>query len=84
MGSGVGRILLAELMARCAALGARQMLGVIGDSANHASIRLHESLGFRHTGTMQHVGWKHGRWLDVVFMQRELGLGDREPPVDGA
>lgn len=75
-GRGVGRALLAELLARCEALGARQMLAVIGDSANTASISLHQALGFEHSGLLKSVGWKAGRWLDVVLMQRALGLGD--------
>jgi phosphinothricin acetyltransferase len=76
---GVGRVLLAELLARCEALGARQMLAVIGDAANAGSIGVHRSLGFAHTGVLKAAGWKFGRWLDVVLMQRALGFGDREP-----
>jgi phosphinothricin acetyltransferase len=74
-GQGVGAWLLAELMARCETWGARQMVAVIGDSANTASINLHKRQGFRHAGQVDHVGWKFGRWLDVVFMQRTLGQG---------
>jgi phosphinothricin acetyltransferase len=74
-GQGVGGWLLAELIARCEAWGARQMVAVIGDSANTPSIQLHARLGFRHAGRVEHVGWKFGRWLDVVFMQRALGAG---------
>src|SRR5262245_3354886 len=74
-GQGVGALLLAELVARCEAWGARQMIAVIGDSANTASISLHARLKFRHAGRVEHVGWKFGRWLDVVFMQRTLGAG---------
>lgn len=74
-GQGVGAWLLAELVARCETWGARQMLAVIGDSANLPSINLHARLGFRHAGRVDHVGWKFGRWLDVVFMQRTLGQG---------
>jgi phosphinothricin acetyltransferase len=83
-GRGVGRLLLAELMARCEALGARQMLAVIGDSDNLASIGLHGALGFELVGTMRSVGWKFERWLDVVIMQKSLGLADRGKPVDRA
>ncbi len=72
---GVARPLLAELIARCEAAGMRQMLAVIGDSANEASIRLHRSLGFDDCGQLTAVGWKFGRWLDVVMMQRRLGPG---------
>jgi L-amino acid N-acyltransferase YncA len=75
-GQGVGRLLLAELMARCEAAGARQMLAVIGDAANAGSIGVHKALGFEHTGVLKSAGWKFGRWLDVVLMQRTLGLGD--------
>ena len=81
-GSGVGRLLLAELISRCEALGARQMLAVIGDSANVASIGVHKALGFEHTGVLKSAGWKFGRWLDVVLMQRALGLGDAGAPAD--
>lgn len=78
-GAGVGRALLAELMARCQAAGARQMLAVIGDSRNAGSIGVHRALGFEHSGTLQSVGWKFGRWLDVVLMQRSLGAGAGAP-----
>jgi len=74
-GLGLGRPLLAELIARCEARGARQMLAVIGDSANQASIGLHRALGFKPVGLLAASGWKFERWLDVVVMQRELGLG---------
>ena len=78
---GVGRLLLAELLARCEALGHRQMLAVIGDSANTASIALHRALGFVHCGTLPSVGWKFDQWRDVVMMQRALGPGDRSLPA---
>jgi phosphinothricin acetyltransferase len=81
-GQGVGRLLLAELIARCEALGARQMLAAIGDSANAGSIGLHRALGFEHTGVLKSAGWKFGQWRDVVLMQRALGLGDSSDPVD--
>ena len=80
-GRGFGRLLLTELMARCEAAGARQMLAVIGDSANAGSIGVHRALGFDHIGTTRAVGWKSGRWLDVVFMQRSLGLGSSTVPA---
>ncbi len=67
------RPLLAELIARCEAVGMRQMLAVIGDSANKASIRMHRALGFEDCGQLNSVGWKFGRWLDVGLMQRRLG-----------
>ncbi|MFY8019326.1 MAG: GNAT family N-acetyltransferase [Inhella sp.] len=78
-GAGIGKLLLAELVARCEAAGARQMVAVIGDSANLGSIGLHAALGFEHTGQLKAAGWKFERWLDVVFMQRELGLGAGSP-----
>ena len=83
-GRGIGTLLLAELLARCEALGARQMLAVIGDAANLGSIGLHRRLGFEHTGLLRASGWKFERWLDVVLMQRALGVGDGTPPVDAA
>jgi phosphinothricin acetyltransferase len=83
-GAGVGRLLLAELIARCEALGARQMLAVIGDSANAASIGLHEALGFEPSGVLKSAGWKMERWLDVVLMQRALGQGATTAAKDRA
>jgi len=82
-GRGIGRVLLAELLDRCQAAGARQMLAVIGDSANLGSIGVHRSLGFEPCGTLRSVGWKFGRWLDVVLMQRPLGVGDSTPAAGG-
>ncbi len=78
-GRGVGKLLLAELLGRCEARGARQMLAVIGDSANAGSIGVHAALGFAHTGILRSAGWKFGRWLDVVLMQRALGSGAATP-----
>jgi len=83
-GRGVGKLLLAELVARCEAAGARQMLAVIGDSANAGSIGVHAALGFEHTGLLKASGWKFGRWLDVVLMQRALGTGATNDPIDPA
>ncbi len=79
-GHGLGGALLEELLRRCADQGYRQMIAVIGDSQNWASIRLHESFGFRQTGTLLSVGFKFGRWVDSVILQRALGAGDAEPP----
>ena len=79
-GKGIGSALLDELITRCTALGYRQMIAVIGDSANEGSIRLHARYGFRDCGTLKAVGYKHGRWLDSVFMQLALGPGDSTPP----
>jgi L-amino acid N-acyltransferase YncA len=73
---GVGRALLAALIDACAACGFRQMIAVIGDSSRQAaSIGLHQALGFRHVGVLEDVGFKRGRWLDSVLMQRSLGAG---------
>jgi L-amino acid N-acyltransferase YncA len=77
---GVGRALLGALLERCAALGYRQMIAVIGDSGNFGSIGLHERMGFRRVGLLPAVGFKHGRWVDSVLMQRELGEGAAAPP----
>ncbi|WP_298725104.1 GNAT family N-acetyltransferase [uncultured Ferrovibrio sp.] len=77
---GIGRALLSDLIARCAALGYRQMVAVIGDTCNTPSIGLHAALGFRVVGTLPSVGFKHGRWVDSVFMQRPLGPGDATLP----
>ena len=81
-GQGIGASLLQELIAECEARGFRQMIAVIGEPSNTASIRLHEKFGFRLVGTFQGIAWKHGRWLDTVQMQRELGTGNNEPPHD--
>ena len=82
VGQGVGKLLLAELMARCEAAGSRQMLAVIGDSNNHASVGVHRTLGFEHVGVMRAAGWKLGRWLDVVIMQKQLGQGAESDPAE--
>lgn len=81
-GRGLGRLLLAELVAQCEAAGARQMLAVIGDSANLASIGVHRALGFEPAGLLHASGWKFERWLDVVILQRALGTGSRTAPLD--
>jgi phosphinothricin acetyltransferase len=77
---GIGRLLLMQLIAQSEARGFRQMLGVIGDSANTASIAVHAACGFRLIGNFQSIGFKHGRWLDTVLMQRALGSGDASLP----
>jgi L-amino acid N-acyltransferase YncA len=77
---GIGRALLSALISRCDTGQWRQMIAVIGDSDNRASIVLHESLGFRLIGTFRAVGFKLGRWVDTVLMQRELAAGARTPP----
>jgi L-amino acid N-acyltransferase YncA len=77
---GLGRLLLARLVADAEARGFRQMIAVIGDAANAGSIALHSAAGFRHIGAVRSVGFKHGRWLDSVLMQRPLGHGDSTAP----
>ena len=72
----------AALIEACTARGYRQMIAVIGEPTNAASIGLHARFGFEHTGTMPGIAWKHGRWLDTVFMQRALGDGTSTPPPD--
>lgn len=79
-GSGVGSALLAELIMQATARGFRQMIAVIGDSRQFASIALHRAAGFTFCGTMHSVGYKFGRWLDCVIMQRPLGEGDTTRP----
>jgi L-amino acid N-acyltransferase YncA len=78
---GIGRALLERLMTEARGGGFRQMIAVIGDSANTASIELHRALGFRLVGTFDNIGFKFGRWLDSVLMQRALGEGATTPPV---
>lgn len=78
-GRGVGKALLTELLQRAEAFGFRQMAAVIG-GAEEASVRLHQSCGFREVGRLHSAGWKHGRWLDNVYMQIALGKGSSEPP----
>ncbi len=80
VGQGVGRALLSAVIASCKSLGVRQIAAVIGDSGNAASIGLHRALGFTHAGAFTGVGYKHGRWVDVVFMQKALNGGDDAPP----
>jgi len=79
-GHGIGGRLLAALVDRCTAGGWRQMLAVVGDSRNAASLALHASQGFHPAGTLRSVGYKFGEWRDTVLMQRALGDGDRSAP----
>ncbi|SEL92000.1 phosphinothricin acetyltransferase [Pseudoxanthomonas sp. GM95] len=81
-GHGIGTALLKALIDDCTARGFRQMIAVIGEAANAASVRLHERAGFRTVGVFQGIGRKHGRWLDTVQMQRALGDGDACDPLD--
>ena len=77
---GVGRALLERLIGAAEDVGFRQMMAVIGDSAQAPSMALHRALGFRMVGTLENVGYKNGRWLDSVLMQRTLGAGAATPP----
>jgi phosphinothricin acetyltransferase len=79
-GRGVGRALLRRLIEICTHLGKRQMIAIIGDSGNAASIALHRACGFELTGTFTAIGFKHGRWVDSVLMQRRLGPGSATLP----
>jgi L-amino acid N-acyltransferase YncA len=72
-GRGIGHLLLTELLTACAAAGAHQVIAVIADSAAESSIALHESCGFAHAGRLAGVGYKHGRWIDTLLMQRAIG-----------
>ncbi|TPG57379.1 N-acetyltransferase family protein [Roseomonas nepalensis] len=83
VGRGIGRLLLAELLIRCEAVGVRQMVAVVGDSENQGSVRLHQAFGFRMNGTLSSVGGKHGGWLDTVLLQRSLAKGDSKDPHGG-
>jgi phosphinothricin acetyltransferase len=79
-GRGVGRALLAELLAQLEARGVRKVMSVIGDSANAGSIGLHTALGFERVGVIEACGWKFNRWLDIVLMQKTLGAGSGTAP----
>jgi phosphinothricin acetyltransferase len=74
-GHGLGRLLLTELMTQAERTGVRKLIAVIGDSANSGSIGLHKACGFNHVGILSACGWKFDRWLDVVLMERSIGLG---------
>lgn len=79
-GQGVGRAVLAPVITACETLGLRQLVAVIGDSGNAASIGLHASLGFERSGVGRSFGHKHGRWVDIVWMQKALNGGDTVDP----
>jgi phosphinothricin acetyltransferase len=81
LGRGIGSRLLAELVRICEGQGYRQLIAVIGDSGNAPSIALHARLGFLRVGTLRSAGYKFGRWVDSVLMQRPLGSGDGTPPA---
>ncbi|HCE9059502.1 TPA: N-acetyltransferase, partial [Klebsiella michiganensis] len=79
-GQGIGKLLLSRALAWAEDHGFRQLVAVVGNSENIASLGLHRSAGFSHTGTLKSVGFKHGRWLDTIIMQRTLGIGDTTLP----
>lgn len=79
-GQGVGALLLEALCEACQAAGVRKLIAVIGDSHNAGSIGVHTHSGFSHVGTLSSMGWKFGRWLDIVMMDKTLGEGDRSCP----
>ena len=80
VGQGVGRALLGAIIVACEGLGVRQLIAVVGDSGNEASLALHRSLGFEQTGIGHSVGFKHGRWVDIVQLQKPLNGGDTRAP----
>ena len=80
-GRGLGRQLLAALIEQAQQAGLRKLIAVIGDSANAASIGVHRSQGFEAAGVIRSCGWKFGRWLDIVLMEKTLGDGDRSAPA---
>ena len=81
---GIGKVLLVKLIETCTALGFRQMIAVIGDSGQAASIGVHRACGFSDAGNLRNIGWKFGRWLDTPMMQLALGPGAKTPPPDDA
>ena len=82
-GKGVGRAVLTAVIEACEALGIRQLMAVIGDTENAGSIGLHKALGFEQMGVGRSVGFKHGRWVDIVHMQKALNGGDTTLPAGG-
>lgn len=80
-GRGVGKALLDRVLTACEAAGVRQMLASVGDGANQGSVALHRACGFETVGVLRAVGFKHGRWVDVVFMQRSLNGGAETSPT---
>lgn len=80
-GKGLGKLLLDELMAQAERCGVRKLIAVIGDSANLGSVGVHKACGFQHVGVLADCGWKFDRWLDVVLMDRTIGLGSTQAPA---
>ncbi|HSI52592.1 MAG TPA: GNAT family N-acetyltransferase [Ramlibacter sp.] len=83
-GKGLGKLLLAELERQAVAQGVRKLIAVIGDSNNGGSVGVHRALGFTPVGVLKSCGWKFGKWLDVVLMEKALGEGDSTPPEPAA
>jgi phosphinothricin acetyltransferase len=83
-GKGLGKLLLAELARQAEAVGVRKLIAVIGDSANAGSVGVHRTLGFTPVGVFKSCGWKFGKWLDIVLMEKALGEGDTTPPEPAA
>jgi L-amino acid N-acyltransferase YncA len=81
-GNGLGRALMAELMVSLERAGVRKVMAVIGDSANAGSIGIHKAMGFEPAGVIHNCGWKFGRWLDIVLMEKTLGFGASTPPTE--
>ena len=79
-GRGAGKALLTALAAQAEAMGVRKLIAVIGDSANLGSVAVHTAVGFTPVGVLKSCGWKFGKWLDVVLMEKALGLGDTTSP----
>jgi L-amino acid N-acyltransferase YncA len=79
-GKGLGKELLAELERQAESAGIRKLIAVIGDSANQGSVGVHRTLGFKPVGVIQSCGWKFGKWLDIVLMEKQIGAGDSTPP----
>lgn len=79
-GKGLGKLLLSQLAAQAEAAGIRKLIAVIGDSANAGSIGVHKAQGFSQVGIFKSCGWKFGRWLDIVLMEKFIGAGDGTPP----
>lgn len=84
LGRGLGKLLLIELIAQVERAGVRKLIAVIGDSANHGSIGVHRACGFTPVGVLSACGWKFERWLDVVLMERAIGMGAGTDPTDSA
>ena len=80
-GQGLGKQLLTALVGQAEAAGIRKLIAVIGDSNNAGSVGVHKALGFEQVGVIKSCGWKFGRWLDIVLMEKPLGEADRSAPA---